>query len=226
LRPVSSFPLRLRLRQQGDFALWRSDLLGMLDSQLRSFGGRMEKETPGAVDEAGGGDERSSRDQMFAALYTDLRRLADRALHNNASGIVSPTTLVHEVYLNLSARTHLSLDDRAHFLAYSARAMRSLLIDLLRRGQALKRGMGFQITRLSTEIGDDIPDLDKYSRLSEALDALAAGEPRLAEVVDLKYFCGFSFAEIAALRGASERTVQRDWEKARLILFQDLGAES
>jgi DNA-directed RNA polymerase specialized sigma24 family protein len=86
--------------------------------------------------------------------------------------------------------------------------------------------MGFHITRLSTEIGDDIPDVEEFSRLSEALDALAVGEPRLAEVVDLKYFCGFSFAEIAALRGDSERTVQRDWEKARLILFQDLGAES
>ena len=186
----------------------------------------MEKEPPEAVDESGRGDHRNSRDQMFAALYADLRRLADRALHNNAGGVVSPTTLVHEVYLNLSARTTLSIDDRAHFLAYSARAMRSLLIDLLRRGQALKRGQGFHITRLNTEVGDHIPDLDEFSRLSEALDALAVGEPRLAEVVDLKYFCGFSFAEIAALRGASERTVQRDWEKARLILFQDLGAES
>jgi RNA polymerase sigma factor (TIGR02999 family) len=186
----------------------------------------MGKETPDAADEADRGDERSSRDQMFAALYTDLRRLADRALQSNAGGSVSPTTLVHEVYLNLSARETLSLEDRAHFLAYAARAMRSLLIDLLRRGQALKRGMGFHITRLSTESGDDIPDLDEFSRLSEALDALAAGEPRLAEVVDLKYFCGFSFAEIAALRGTSERTAQRDWEKARLILFQDLGTES
>jgi len=182
----------------------------------------MEKETPDAVDAGGRGEDRGSRDRMFAALYADLRRMADRALHQNPGGGVSPTTLVHEVYLNFSGRDTLSLDDRAHFLAYSARAMRSLLIDFLRRGQALKRGMGFHITQLSTEIGNRVPDLDEFSRLSEALDALAVGEPRLAEVVDLKYFCGFSFAEIAALRGASERTVQRDWEKARLILFQDL----
>ncbi len=184
----------------------------------------MEKETPDAVDEAGRGEEGNSRDEMFAALYSDLRRLADRALHGSAGGSVSPTTLVHEVYLDLSSRANLSIEDRAHFLAYSARAMRSLLIDFLRRGRALKRGVGFRITRLSTEIGDGVPDLEECSRLSDALDALAAGEPRLAEVVDLKYFCGFSFAEIAALRGTSERTVQRDWEKARLILFQDLGA--
>ena len=179
----------------------------------------MGKETPDAADDPGRRDERGSRDQMFAALYTDLRRLADRALHSNAGGSVSPTTLVHEVYLNFSGRDTLSIDDRAHFLAYSARAMRSLLIDLLRRRQALKRGMGFHITRLSTEIGDDIPDVEEFSRLSEALDALAVGEPRLAEVVDLKYFCGFSFAEIAAMRGVSERTVQRQWERARTFLY-------
>ena len=188
----------------------------------------MEKETPDrVVDETGHGDERSPRDQMFEALYADLRRLADRALQRNPGGGVSPTTLVHEVYLNFSSREDLlSKADRQHFLAYSARAMRSLLIDLLRRGQALKRGKGFHITHLSTEIREELPNLSEFSRLSEALDALAAGEPRLAEVVDLKYFCGFSFAEIAALRGTSERTVQREWEKARLILFQDLGAES
>ncbi len=186
----------------------------------------MEKETPDAVDEADRRDDRSARDQMFAALYADLRRLADRALHNNVAGGVSPTTLVHEVYLDFSARSTLSIEDRARFLAYAARAMRSVLIDLFRRGQALKRGLGFQITHLNTEIGDEIPDLEEFSRLSEALDALAMGEPRLAEVVDLRYFCGFSFAEIAALRATSERTVQRDWEKARLILFRDLGPES
>lgn len=182
----------------------------------------MEEETPDRVHE--NGDRQDSLDRMFAALYADLRRLADRALQRNPGGSVSPTTLVHEVYLNFSGRDGLT--DRQQFLAYSARAMRSVLIDLLRRGQALKRGVGFHITHLSTDIGERFPDLDEFSRLSEALDALAVGEPRLAEVVDLKYFCGFSFAEIAALRGTSERTVQRDWEKARLILFQDLGAES
>jgi RNA polymerase sigma factor (TIGR02999 family) len=186
----------------------------------------MEKEAPDRVDETGRGGERSPTDEMFAALYTDLRRLADRELQRHPGGSISPTTLVHEVYLNFSARDDLSISDRARFLAYSARAMRGLLIDLFRHGQALKRGVGFHITRLSTEMGEECSDLKEFSRLSDALDALAAGEPRLAEVVDLKYFCGFSFAEIAALRGTSERTVQRDWEKARLILFQDLGAEA
>jgi len=186
----------------------------------------VEKETPDEVGETERGHERSPHDQLFADLYTDLRRLADRALRRSPGGSISPTTLVHEVYLNFSGRNELIIADRQQFLAYSARAMRSLLIDLLRRGQALKRGMGFHITQLGTEVAEQFPHPNEASRLSEALDALAVGEPRLAEVVDLKYFCGFSFAEIAALRGTSERTVQRDWEKARLILFQDLGAES
>ena len=199
----------------------------MLGAQPGCPGARgVEKEAPDSVDESAREERRSARDQMFAALYADLRRIADRELRRNSGGGVSPTTLVHEVYLSLSARDGLSIDDRQQFLAYSARAMRGLLIDLVRRGQALKRGVGFHITRLSTEIGEEFADLGELSRLSEALDALAGVEPRLAEVVDLKYFCGFSFAEIAALRGASERTVQRDWEKARLILFQELEADT
>ncbi len=184
----------------------------------------MEEEAPDRADDTGRDRELSSGDRMFAALYSDLRRLADRELHRNPSGSISPTTLVHEVYLSFSARDGLGIGERERFLAYSARAMRGLIIDLIRQRQALKRGGGFHITRLDTAVGEQAADLGQLSRLSEALDALARADPRIAEVVDLKYFCGFSFAEIAALRGASERTVQRDWEKARLILFQELGA--
>jgi RNA polymerase sigma factor (TIGR02999 family) len=198
-------------------------IFGMLRADWVPNAGKMEEEKPDCEDEARRDDGLTPHDRMFAALYKDLRRLADRELRRNPAASVSPTTLVHEVYLNFSARGGLSIDERAQFLAYSARAMRGLLIDLVRRRHALKRGSAFHITRLSTEMGDDLADVDELSRLSEALDALATVEPRLAEVVDLKYFCGLSFAEIAALRGASERTMQRDWEKARLILFQELG---
>jgi RNA polymerase sigma factor (TIGR02999 family) len=183
----------------------------------------MEEEAPDRVKDIGRNDEQGANDRMFAALYSDLRRLADRELRRNPMGSVSPTTLVHEVYLNFSSREGLDIEDRQRFLAYSSRAMRGLLIDLIRRRQALKRGAAFHITRLSTEIGEEAADLGELSRLSDALDALAVIDPRIAEVVDLKYFCGFSFAQIATMRGASERTVQRDWEKARLILFQQLG---
>jgi len=112
--------------------------------------------------------------------------------------------------------------DRERFIGYAARVMRSLIIDCIRNRRALKRGGAFHITQLPTEI----PNLEREEadlvRLSEALDELAMRDPRLAELVDLRYFCGYSFDEIAAQRAASKRTVQRDWEKARMLLFQQL----
>lgn len=164
--------------------------------------------------------EKRDEKKLFAALYTELRRLADRELRRYPGSSVSPTTLVHEVYVNLSGR-EASFDDRARFLGYAARAMRGLLIDFARRQQTLKRGAGFEITRLDTHIGEEVAGDSELERLSDALDELARLEPRLAELVDLKYFCGFSFGEIAQMRGMSERTVQRDWEKARLVLFNE-----
>jgi RNA polymerase sigma factor (TIGR02999 family) len=171
----------------------------------------------------GGSDDASGRADadLFASLYAELRRLADRELRRHAGSSVSPTTLVHEVYVNLADRQPRSFPDKARFLAYAARAMRGLIVDFARNRQALKRGAGFHITRLNTQIGEAAADAQELSRLSDALEELAAIDPRLAEVVDLKYFCGFSFAEIAALSGLSERTVQRDWEKARLVLFRE-----
>ena len=161
-------------------------------------------------------------EQLFASLYSELRRLADRELLRHPGMNVSPTTLVHETYLSMAGREGLQFPDRARFLGYIARAMRGLLIDFARQQRALKRGAGFQITQLTTQMGNVAIAEDNLVRLSAALDELASRDPRLAEVVDLKYFCGFSFAEIAGLQGVSERTVQRDWEKARLLLYAQL----
>ena len=161
-------------------------------------------------------------DELFEKLYAELRRLADRELQRHAGAALSPTTLVHEVYLSMADRDKVTFADRARFLAYAARAMRGLIVDFARHRRALKRGAGFHITRLDTQVCDDVADQRELSRISEAVDALAAIDPRLAEVVDLKYFCGFSFADIAHMRGSSERTVQRDWEKARLFLYEQL----
>jgi len=135
--------------------------------------------------------------------------------------MVSPTTLLHESYLRFSAGA-AQFPDKERFIGYAARVMRGLLIDLLRERRALKRGGGFHITQLNTEVAETHANPEEMSRLSEALDELAAKDARLAELVDLKYFCGYTFEEIAALRGSSTRTLQRDWEKARLILFQKL----
>jgi len=116
--------------------------------------------------------------------------------------------------------------DRAHFMGYAARVMRGLIIDLVRERRAQKRGGEFHITQLPTELEQPGIEEGELSRLSDALDELAQHDPRIAEIVDLKYFCGFTFDEIAAQRGISTRTVQRDWEKARLILFQQMKESS
>jgi RNA polymerase sigma factor (TIGR02999 family) len=104
-------------------------------------------------------------------------------------------------------------------MAYAARAMRGLLIDYLRSRQAQKRGGEFTITSLTGE-SPELPADSDMTRLGDALDELAAVDPRLAECVDLKFFCGFSFVDIASMRSVTERTVRRDWEKARILLHQ------
>jgi RNA polymerase sigma factor (TIGR02999 family) len=174
----------------------------------------------------------SAADSLFAALYTELRQLARHALsHQNAPVTVSATTLLHEAYINIaggSAGSNAVFPDRARFMAYASRVMRRLIIDHARSRQATKRGGQFEITSLHTDIVDGVAAVDaaELSAIGAALDELAGVEPAQAEVVDLKFFCGFSFAEIAAMRESSERTVQRQWEKARIYLRQTLKRES
>jgi RNA polymerase sigma factor (TIGR02999 family) len=159
----------------------------------------------------------ASREELFSVLYRELHRLAQRELRRRAFVTMSPTTLLHETYLNLSGRPGV-FPDRARFLAYAARAMRGLLIDYVRSRRAQKRGGDFEITSLPTEQPAGAAAEDELEEIGEALDALSAVEPRLAQLVDLKFFCGFSFAEIGELQGISERTAQRDWDKARILL--------
>lgn len=159
-------------------------------------------------------------DDLFTFLYRELHQLAERQLHRGGSGLtLGTTTLLHEAYLNLASREGVTFPDRSRFLAYAARAMRGLVVDHVRRGRATKRGGEFQIT--SIEAAEPTPveaggvDIE---RLAQALDDLSRADPGLAELVDLHFFSGFSLVEIARLRDVSERTVQRDWRKARLLL--------
>jgi RNA polymerase sigma factor (TIGR02999 family) len=164
---------------------------------------------------------------LFASLYAELRRLAGRELSRRGSNMtLGATTLLHEAYLDMSGRAGMVFPDRARFMAYAARAMRGLIIDYARRRYAHKRGGMFELTSLQTTVADRQTDANELQRISDALDELAAVDQALAEVVDLKFFCGFSFAEIAAMRGVSERTVQRHWEKARLYLYHSIGDSS
>jgi RNA polymerase sigma factor (TIGR02999 family) len=167
--------------------------------------------------------DRGATEALFAALYAELHRLAKRELARSGGGVtLSATTLLHEAYLDISGREGPAFPDRARFMAYAGRVMRGLIVDYARRRQAVKRGGRFEITSMDTDAGDVIADGQQLSELSDALDDLAATEPALSEIVDLKFFCGFTFAEIAAMRGVSERTVQRGWEKARLYLYQSI----
>lgn len=163
---------------------------------------------------------------LFASLYRELHRLARKQLHVNANGLtLGATTLLHEAYLSFGRREGGVFPDRARFFAYAARAMRGLIIDRVRERAALKRGGEYHLTVLDTFIAEGVPQpAEELGPLDDALEELAKVEPALAELVDLKFFGGLSFAEIAALRGVSERTVQRNWTKARLYLHQVLKA--
>jgi RNA polymerase sigma factor (TIGR02999 family) len=180
------------------------------------------------ADQLPAGDTTSqAAEPLFAALYDELHRLARRELSRRGGHLtLGATTLLHEVYLDMSARSGTAFPDHARFLAYAARAMRGLIIDYARRRYSQKRGGEFELVSLQTTIADRLADATELQGISDALDDLARIEPELAEVVDLKFFCGFSFAEIAAMRGVSERTVQRHWEKARLYLYHAIRSSS
>lgn len=167
-----------------------------------------------------------STDALFAALYRELHRIARRELHRGAGPMtLGATTLLHETYLDLCSRG-LRFPDRPRFFAYAARAMRGLIVDHYRERRALKRGGAFEFTSYDTQAMADAsaggPTMPPLDQLADALDALALAEPALAELVELKYFCGFGLAEIAAMRRVSERTTQRHWDRARLYLRQAL----
>jgi RNA polymerase sigma factor (TIGR02999 family) len=164
----------------------------------------------------------SAADALFSALYAELHRLARSQLKRSGGGLtIGATTLLHEAYLDMSQRSTV-FPDRSRFMAYAAKVMRRLLIDYARNRQAQKRGGAFEITALTSDVSAPAADGEELARIGAAVDELAQEEPELAQVVDLKFFCGFSFAEIGALRGHSERTVQRHWKKARLYLHRTL----
>jgi len=162
------------------------------------------------------------RQALFDALYAELHQLARRELARQGGGTrLSVTTLLHEAYIGMAGRDFPSFPDHARFMGYAARVMRGVIIDHLREQHAAKRGGQFEITSLQTD-GVAVADERELTIISDALDELAKTDPALADLVDLKFFCGLSFAEIAALRNVSERTVQREWEKARIYLHRSL----
>lgn len=163
--------------------------------------------------------------QLFDILYSELHRLARRELRRLQHGNgLSPTTLLHEAYLSMAERDGVAFADRNQFMSYAARAMRGLIVDNARRRCAQKRGGAAAITALRTEHGNTPTEPEELVRIGEALEDLVQREPELARIIDLKFFCGFGMDEIAALLGLSRRTVNRKWEKARILLFEQLAS--
>jgi len=161
-----------------------------------------------------------ARDLLFSTLYDELHRLAEAQLRRSAGPVtLGATTLVHEAYLHVSRRERLSFPDRNRFFGYAARAMRGLILNYVRDRRAQKRGGELTFTSLDEKDVAAAAPAEDLLALDRALDELSAVEPALAELVDLRFFCGFSFAEIATIRAVSERTVQRDWAKARALLY-------
>lgn len=176
------------------------------------------------IDLAEQGDQESAT-RLFSVLYAELHRLARGQLARQGIGSLSATTLIHEAYLNMAGQEENAFPDQARFMGYAARVMRGIIIDHIRNRMAIKRGGGFEITALTTNMGQNLPNDHELMRLSDSLDELAMIDKSLSHIVDLKFFCGLSFAAIANMQGVSERTVQRKWEKARLYLHRTLQTE-
>jgi RNA polymerase sigma factor (TIGR02999 family) len=168
--------------------------------------------------------------EAFGACYGELRRMARRRLRGGAPITLLDThALVHEVYERLTRAQPAHLQDRGHFLAYVARAMRSIVIDAARERAALRRGCGVAAVALTEGLAECLPQADPLDdpdvlRVHGALEELAAIEPRLAQVVEMRFFGGMSHAEIGEALGRGLRTVERDWERARSFLYDALSA--
>jgi RNA polymerase sigma factor (TIGR02999 family) len=176
------------------------------------------------------GGDRSASDALFASVYRELHRLAhlQLAVRGRPGDTLDTTALVHEAYLRLVQPAGLSAEDRAHFFNLAARVMRNVVVDYARRRDAAKRSG--EMVRIEIG-GPGEPAAEGDARLTEdllALDAslkrLEAESPRLARLVELRFFAGLSFAEIGEVQGLTERTAKRDWRKARAFLLAELSA--
>ncbi|RTL40834.1 MAG: sigma-70 family RNA polymerase sigma factor [Burkholderiales bacterium] len=174
-----------------------------------------EHEFDALISRVNAGDS-GAQDALFAAAYPALRELASSRLREgggHADGLHT-TQLVHESYLRLSRSARLRPETRREFFAYAARVMREFIVEALRRPRAGEP--------LTLDTASELPlsaEADEVLRVHEALAALQAAEPRLAQVVEMRYFGGYTEVEIGDVLGLTERTVRRDWDKARLLLM-------
>ena len=165
---------------------------------------------------------RGAFDRLFELVYPHLRALAHREIHGRPpTPTLGTTVLVHEAYLKLVDQSQANWQDRGHFFAVAARALRHIVVDHVRRQRAAKRG-GEQPLPLEHEPPADGPVTEDVVAIDEALQQLEGVSPRLVQVVELCFFAGLSVPEAAQALEISERTVKRDWRKAKALLFAAL----
>jgi RNA polymerase sigma factor (TIGR02999 family) len=159
-------------------------------------------------------------DELFTALYGELHALARARLRRTRPiTALDTTSLLHESYIKLVKQGELKVENRNHFLAYASSTMRSIIVDFARKRLAERRGSGVKALELDTDIAGSVSSgEEEVLRVHEALQALAQSEERLARVVEMRYYGGLTESEIGEALGVTERTVRRDWEKARLLL--------
>jgi RNA polymerase sigma factor (TIGR02999 family) len=163
-----------------------------------------------------------ARDALFAAAYPELHRLARSRLRDGGRHTLLDTTcLVHEAYLRFVSAGELRAEDRRAFFAYASQVMRSVIVNSVRERVAEKRGGNARPVTLSTQLAASVAeDEETILKVHEALEVLEQADPRLGQVAQMRYFGGYSEQEIAETLDVTERTVRRDWERARLILAE------
>ena len=169
-------------------------------------------------------NESGALDSLFELLYADIRRMARARLYDNGPiTLLDPTSLAHEAYLRLQGAGRIDLENRGRFMAYVSTVLRSVIVDFARKRSAERRGGGHANVTLNTEIAASVGNQDDdIIRINDALDELDKTDPRLRRVVEMRYFAGLTEQEIAESLGLTERTVRRDWERARLLLSVSL----
>ena len=168
-----------------------------------------------------GHGEREALGELYELLYPELHRLAhSRVRRSGDLTLLDTTSLVHESYLRFEKSGAVAIGDRSQFMAYAARVMRSVVVDVVRRRQTERRGGDVVHVELDDEHALAVVDAQESDvlRVHESLEELAAIDARLVKVVEMRYFAGMTEIEIAEVLGLTVRTVARDWEKARLFL--------
>lgn len=170
--------------------------------------------------------DRAAIEQICAATYAELHALAhSRIMRSGRLTLLDTTSLVHETFLRLLNARRLSLDDRLHFLAYAAKVMRSVIVDYARQRASARRGGDEARVAIQSDVPDrGVAGAEEIIRVSDALEELRQLDERMVSIIEMRYFAGLTFEEVAASLELSERTVRREWEKARALLYTSLSA--